>query len=147
MALDIDGAAVLSAATQATDLFPTVRADSSKLAKALVTKAIKSAAAKPDAMRRIRGTIGVDAFAIVLDSLTGPALKGLLGKLDKHNSAIKMADSAEQRRRIIEIAGGAEPSQPELKPKLARSTKGEKPSKPAVERGFSSKAAQAKRKT
>lgn len=144
MVLDIDGAAVLSAATQATDLFPTVRADASKLAKTLVTKAIK-AAVKPDAMRRVHGLIGPDAFAIVLDGLSGPILTGLLGKLDKHNDAIKTADPAAQRRRIVEIAEGAEPALPQPKPKPERVAKAEKAVKPTIERGFSSKAAQAKR--
>ena len=145
MALDIDGAAVLSEATRASDLFPSARADASKLAKTLVTKAIKAAAAKPDAMRRIHGAVGQDAFAIVLDSLSGPALKGLLGKLDKHNDGIKTADPAAQRRRVVEIAEGAEPSALLPKTKPVRAMKTEKPLKPAVERGFSSKAAQAKR--
>lgn len=141
--LDLDATAVLSAAVAHRDLFPTADADATKLARTLIVKAIKAAAAKPDAVRRIHGAIGPDAFALVVDGMTAAEAKAVLGKLDKHNAAAKAADVGGQRQRLVAIAAGAAPEPAPAKP--AKAPKAPKAAKPGVERGFSSKAALATR--
>jgi hypothetical protein len=141
--LDLDAAAVITAAVARRDLFPTADGDATKLARTLMVKAIKAGAAKPATVRAIRDAIGAEAFAHVVDGLTVAEAKAIVGKLDKHNAAAKAADATTQRRRLVEIAAGAEPEAAPAKP--AKAPRAPKVAKPKAERGFSSKAALATR--
>lgn len=144
MAIDIDGYAVLGAIARNPESFPAIRNDVSKVARTLVVKQLKEKAIQVAALRAILQAVGLDSFNLILDLMSDPDIKSLVGKVDKQNAEVKSGTPQSQRRHVSELAcGQVDPSA-----KKAKVTKAVTPKapKPTIERAGSARFSKAKKK-
>ncbi len=120
MALKLDGLAVLRAMLAAPEAFPAIQADLAKAAGTLAVKQLKAPKLDVEALRAVREAFGADSFALVVESLKDTELKTIVGRLDKHDPAMKTASGVERRRRLLALAEGEAPAE---KPKKAPAAK------------------------
>lgn len=128
MALKLDGLAVLRAMLAAPEAFPAIQADLAKAAGTLAVKQLKAPKLDVEALRAVREAFGADSFALVVESLKDTELKTIVGRLDKHDPAMKTASGVERRRRLLALAEGEAPAE---KPKKAPAAKAA-PKKPVA---------------
>lgn len=142
MALKLDGLSVLRAMLAAPEAFPAVQADLAKAAGTLAVKQLKAPKLDVGALRAVRGAFGPDSFALVVESLKDTELKTIVGRLDKHDPAMKTASGVERRRRLLALAEGEAPAE---KPKKTPATKAapKKPASPKAPRAAESRPAPA----
>jgi hypothetical protein len=128
MVLEIDGFAVFRSIGSHRAAFAGITADLAKAARTLVVKLIKDKKTGVAALRDIRNALGVETFNLIADGLADSQIKSVVGNLDKHNTELKTADAARQRRHFLALAEGS--VQPMEKPKSP--LKQEKAKKPRV---------------
>lgn len=135
MALKLDGLAVLRAMLAAPEAFPAVQADLAKAAGTLAVKQLKAPKLDVGALRAVRGAFGADSFALVVESLKDTELKTIVGRLDRHDPAMKTASGVERRRRLLALADGQEPAEKPRKAPAAKAPKAAaKPAAPKAPR-------------
>jgi hypothetical protein len=126
MAIDIDGLAVIQAIAATPLLFQDASSEINSFARKFVCGQLKPATINLQRLRDINRAIGSDAFVLILDGQTDSASAALVKKLDKDNPDIKTAPPEWLRRRIAELASGAQPGslpspRPRKKPSPPRS--------------------------
>ncbi len=124
MALDLDAFAVLRTIGEQAALFANVRAEASKLARALIVKKLKSKDADLKAVRDLRRALGDETFGLIIDGMKDAEVKSLSAKLDKHHPELKTANAAWRRRHLSALGSGAE--EPAAKPVKAKKVAGGK---------------------
>jgi hypothetical protein len=149
MSIDVDGFSVLRSIGDNPQIFSDIATEINKAARDFVTKQLKAKTINLTKVRAVRGAIGGEAFALILDGFHDSATTTLAKKLDNDHPEIASASAEWRRKRIEELArGAAEPaskapkkvkgaSKAEPKQKIIKSPR---PSKPKVERALSSKA-------
>lgn len=138
MALDVDGFSILKAIAATPDAFPDVQADAAKAGRTLVAKQLKAKGLGVQGLRRLRDLLGADTFALIIDGIAAAEAKSLIGRLDKHHPDAKSGPADAHRRRVVELAGGAEPALRQAPVKASKKAPAEK--KPKVTRALSSTA-------
>lgn len=152
MAIDIDGYAVLGAIAQKPDVFPAIKGEVSKVARMLVVKQLKERTMSLAGLRNVGETVGFESFDLILDLMTDPEVKSLLGKVDKLNVEAKAAAPQSQRKHVSDLAHKrAEPAAKQSKPAKPKEPKATKPKeqkpKPApVERAATARFSKARKK-
>jgi hypothetical protein len=116
MALDVDGFVALGAIAHAPEVFPDIRADLAKTVRALVVKQLKARNLTLDGLRRVRKCLGSETYALIVDGLTEAEVRALIGRFDKHHADAKLAQTDWLRRRLADLAHGAEPAIKSSKP-------------------------------
>ena len=110
MALDVDGFVALGAIARSPEVFPDIRADLTRTVRTLVVKQLKVKNLTLDGLRRVRRCLGTETYALIIDGLTEAEARALIGRLDKHHAEAKRAKADWLRRRLADLAGGAEPA-------------------------------------
>ncbi|MGU3362410.1 hypothetical protein ACLBWX_18965 [Methylobacterium sp. M6A4_1b] len=110
MALDVDGFVALGAIARSPEVFPDIRADLAGTVRGLVVKQLKSKSLTLDGLRRVRKCLGTETYALIVDGLTEAEARALIGRLDRHHAEAKLAKADWLRRRLADLAGGAEPA-------------------------------------
>jgi hypothetical protein len=116
MALDVDGFAVLRSIGAHPDAFAAVAAEAAKTARTLVVKQVAHKNTGLKAVRDIRAVVGQEAFGLIVDGMSGPQIKSLAAKLDRHNPELSTANDVARRRRIVALVDGSEQPLEKLKP-------------------------------
>ncbi|KQP42750.1 hypothetical protein ASF49_02630 [Methylobacterium sp. Leaf104] len=106
----MDGFVALGAIARSPEVFPDIRADLARTVRALVVKQLKAKNLTLDGLRRVRKCLGTETYALIVDGLTEAEARALIGRLDRHHAEAKLAKADWLRRRLADLAGGAEPA-------------------------------------
>lgn len=118
-----DGYTLLGTIAGAPDVFPDVRAEAAKAARALIVKQLKAKTLPLSGLRRVHDSIGETTFKHVVGEMKDAEVKSLVARLDKDNAAMKAADGGERVRRLLALAAGAEPAAKAAKPPREKAAK------------------------
>jgi len=110
MALDVDGFVALGAIARSPEVFPDIRADLARTVRALVVKQLKVKNLTIDGLRRVRRCLGAETYVLIVDGLSEAEARTLIGRLDQHHAEAKLAKADWLRRRLADLAAGAEPA-------------------------------------
>jgi hypothetical protein len=110
MALDVDGFVALGAIARSPEIFPDIRVDLARTVRALVVKQLKVRNLTLDGLRRIRKCLGTETYVLIIDGLSEAEARTLIGRLDQHHAEAKLAKADWLRRRLADLAAGAEPA-------------------------------------
>jgi hypothetical protein len=126
MAIEINGFSILLNIGSHPDSFPNVAMEAKKAARTLVLKQLKAKSAGLKSARDVCQVTGHETFDLLVDGMTDPEVKSILGKLDKHHPEFKTSNASWRRQQLRALArGSAEPTaKPVPKPKSKRAAKG-----------------------
>lgn len=119
MALDIDGLAVLRniAAHPAafSEVTTEVAPETAKVARALVTKQLKSKSLTLKNLRDVRKALGAETFNLILDGVADAQIKSVVAKIDKNHPDLKTSNPQWRRRQLGALADGSAESAEKVK--------------------------------
>src|SRR5262245_31147760 len=104
MPLNLDGMAVLGAIAAHPRLFASVQQDAAKYAKTLVIKQLKAKNADLATLREVARALGRSLFPLIIDAMTDPEVKSVLGKVDKYHPELKTETPAWRRNHLRALA-------------------------------------------
>lgn len=111
MAFDLDGLAALGAMAAHPGSFPGIEAEAAKVARGLLTKALKDKATTLERARAMAAALPGGTLAHVTDGMTDAELAALAARFDGHNPALKTAGRPEKAALVgALLAGGAQPA-------------------------------------
>lgn len=128
MALEIDGYAVFGAVAAMPELFPDIRPEVARTARALVVRQLKAKALPLVRLRQIRRALGAENFALIADGMSDAEIRALVARLDRHHPELKAASPEWCRAHLEGLAAGEEPA--------PRSGAGPEPAGPSPERAL-----------
>jgi hypothetical protein len=107
MAMEVDGAAILSAIAHQPAAFAMSTTQVNTLAMQTLLSRLKDKAADLSTMRQIAKTIGTHDFAIALDTLPQKDIASIFKRLDPKHPDLKTADETALRAHVAKLAAGA----------------------------------------
>jgi hypothetical protein len=106
MALSLDGMAVLRAIAENRRVFANVSAEAAKYGHTLVVRQLKSKGSGLPTLQAVRAALGRDSFSLVVDAMTDPEVKALVGRFDKYHPDLKTSNAAWRRTHLRALADG-----------------------------------------